>query len=146
MSKKLYLDLCSFNRPYDDQLVDVIRLESEAKLTIQERIERGEHELIWSFILTYENSKNPDLNTLEAIENWKNLAAMVIEYSTDVVEQGQALSRLGLDPKDALHVSSAILAGADYFITTDKGILKRRSIIDQINILNPVEFLLQEDK
>lgn len=146
MSKKLYLDLCSFNRPYDDQLVDVIRLESEAKLTIQERIERGEHELIWSFILTYENSKNPDLNTLEAIENWKNLAAMVIEYSTDVVEQGQALSSLGLDPKDALHVSSAILAGADYFITTDKGILKRRSIIDQINILNPVEFLLQEDK
>jgi hypothetical protein len=28
--KKLYLDVCCYNRPFDDQTVDAIRLEAEA--------------------------------------------------------------------------------------------------------------------
>ncbi len=31
---RLYLDLCCFNRPYDDQTQTRIRLETEAKILI----------------------------------------------------------------------------------------------------------------
>ena len=54
---KVYLDNCCFNRPYDNQSHLRIRLESEAKLKIQEEIRSGAYKLIWSYILDYENSK-----------------------------------------------------------------------------------------
>ena len=56
---KIYLDNCCFNRPYDDQSNLRIRLEAEAKLKIQEEIRNRNYELVWSYLLDYENSKNP---------------------------------------------------------------------------------------
>ncbi len=55
---KIYLDNCCLNRPFDDQSQLRIKLESEAKLKIQEDIRSGLYKLIWSYILDYENSKN----------------------------------------------------------------------------------------
>ncbi len=52
---RVYLDNCAFNRPFDDQSQIRIRLESEAKLYIQEKIEKKEIELVWSYILDIEN-------------------------------------------------------------------------------------------
>lgn len=43
---KIYLDNCCFNRPFDDQIQIRIRLESEAKLKIQEEIQKGHVKLI----------------------------------------------------------------------------------------------------
>jgi hypothetical protein len=48
---RLYLDNCAFNRPFDDQGHIRVRLEAEAKLYIQERIQEGKAELAWSYIL-----------------------------------------------------------------------------------------------
>ncbi|OUD13783.1 hypothetical protein [Thioflexithrix psekupsensis] len=56
---KVYLDNCSFNRPYDDHSQVIVRIESDAKMVIQEMIQKQEIELVWSFILEYENDKNP---------------------------------------------------------------------------------------
>lgn len=39
---KLYLDNCSYNRPFDDQTQMKIHLETEAKLYIQECIREGQ--------------------------------------------------------------------------------------------------------
>ncbi len=47
---KIYLDNCTFNRPFDDQSYIRIRIESEAKLYVQEKIKDGELELVWSYI------------------------------------------------------------------------------------------------
>jgi hypothetical protein len=55
----VYLDICCFNRPYDDQNQPLIRLETEAKLLIQSEIINNNLRLIWSFILEYENNDNP---------------------------------------------------------------------------------------
>ena len=52
---RLYLDNCAFNRPFDDQSHIRIRLEAEAKLYIQERIQEGKAERVWSYILDIEN-------------------------------------------------------------------------------------------
>ena len=55
----IYLDLCCFNRPWDDQSASRVRLETEAKLLLQERIRNGLTSLVWSYALTYENDFNP---------------------------------------------------------------------------------------
>lgn len=45
MKYTIYLDLCCFNRPYDDQTFQRIYLETEAKLFVQEQIKEGTHTL-----------------------------------------------------------------------------------------------------
>jgi len=58
---RIYLDNCCFNRPFDDQSQLRINLETEAKLKIQEYVTLNRFVLIWSYMLDYENFKNPYL-------------------------------------------------------------------------------------
>ena len=83
---KIYLDNCCFNRPFDDQSQIRIRLESEAKLEIQEEIRAGKVQLIWSYILDYENNKNPYQERKERIKGWKKYAAQDIQESSELIE------------------------------------------------------------
>jgi predicted nucleic acid-binding protein len=46
-----------------------------------------------------------------------------------------------LRPKDALHIACAIDAGCDYFITTDDKITNKKTLIDEIEIVNPVNLI-----
>jgi predicted nucleic acid-binding protein len=48
------------------------------------------------------------------------------------------MMKLGLRPKDSLHIAYAIHAAADYFLTTDKKILNKPVI--GVQIVNPVDF------
>lgn len=65
---KVYLDNCMFNRPFDDQKQIRIRLESEAKLYLQEQIKVGNLKLIWSYMMDFENEQNPFAERREAIK------------------------------------------------------------------------------
>ena len=56
---RVYLDNCCFNRPFDDQTALTIRLETEAKLHIQDAVHAGRFALGWSYVLDYENAANP---------------------------------------------------------------------------------------
>nr|VFK35099.1 MAG: hypothetical protein BECKMB1821I_GA0114274_11004 [Candidatus Kentron sp. MB]VFK77084.1 MAG: hypothetical protein BECKMB1821H_GA0114242_10984 [Candidatus Kentron sp. MB] len=71
---RIYLDNCCFNGPFDDQSSLPIRLETEAKLEIQEKIKSGVFALGWSYILDYENDANPFMERRVGIEIWKNIA------------------------------------------------------------------------
>ncbi len=56
---KLYFDMNIYNRIFDDQSKMRIRFESMAIDILFELIEKENYELVWSFILEYENSMNP---------------------------------------------------------------------------------------
>jgi hypothetical protein len=71
---KLYLDNCCYNRPFDNQKFIKIKLETEAKLFIQEKIKSGEYNIVWSYILDFENSVNPFEERKETIKYWKSIA------------------------------------------------------------------------
>ena len=47
----------------------------------------------------------------------------------------------GVKDVDSAHVASAIVAGCDFFITTDDRILKYRT--DRIKIVTPIQFLTE---
>jgi len=138
---KLYLDNCMFNQPFDDQSNIKILLESEAKLNIQENIRLGHYELVWSYILDYENAKNPFQERREQIGKWKKYAHTDMEAEDDIIHLAKSLNQLGLKKFDALHIACAITAGADYFLTTDKGILIKAQVIKDIQVKDPIDFI-----
>jgi len=149
MSKIIvYLDNCCFNRPYDDQEHLSIYLETQAKLAIQELVKDNEISLIWSFILDYENQANPDKIVKNEIFSWRNIADKIIVNNHNILEKAKEFVMSGLGKKDALHLSSALNAECDYFITVDKGILRKIKKLDKIVVCSPIEFIdfLEEEK
>jgi len=136
---KVYLDNCCFNRPYDDQIQPLIRLETEAKLLIQRGIIDGKIDLVWSFILHYENNDNPYIDRKHQILLWETQAKDIIVFENSILSKANHLMSLNIKEKDALHLSCAVQANADFFITTDKKLLNKN--VDEIAIINPIEFL-----
>lgn len=138
---KLYLDNCCFNRPFDDQSQLRIRLESEAKLKIQEEIRAGGFQLAWSYILDYENSKNPFQERKIRINGWEKYAVQHIAESTEILKIANSLNRMGLKKMDSLHIACAIQSKCDYFLTTDDKVLKRNHHIRDIQVTDPIAFI-----
>jgi len=138
---KIYLDMCCFNRPYDDQSRPRIMLESEAKLMVQEAIRNGAYDLVWSYILDYENSKNPFEERREQIARWRTYAAADIEESPGVLDLARGFREHGIKKIDALHLACAVHAGAGFFLTTDDGILKRAASIPGTRVTDPIGFI-----
>jgi len=139
-----YLDNCCFNRPFDDQKQLRIKIETEAKLGIQEVVRSGGLELAWSYILDFENEHNPFPDRKERTREWKAYAKIDRVENATIKSMALSLSQKGLRKIDALHVACAIDAGCDYFITTDDGILNKSALIDDIAIADPVDFIRKE--
>lgn len=132
---RIYLDLCCFNRPYDDQGQVRIRLETEAKLVLQQMVREGACELLWSAILDYENSRNPFDERLLAIRQWRALAVSCVMADAAVVERASEFMAAGVTEYDALHVASAIAGEASVFVTTDDKLLKNLRRRDDLGLL-----------
>lgn len=132
---RLYLDNCCFNRPFDDQKQLKIKLETEAKLFIQQGILLGKHELVWSYILEFENKQNPYRERRNAIFDWKSIAVVHCVETENIVASAEQLMEMGIKVKDALHISCAIHSSADYFVTTDKKLLNAK--IADIKVVSP---------
>jgi predicted nucleic acid-binding protein len=136
---RVYLDNCCFNRPYDDQTQILIRLETEAKLQIQQLILKEELDLIWSFILHYENNDNPYNEKKERIAAWESIAKETVVFNKKIDSIANDMLKIHIRPKDALHIACAICANASYFITTDRRLYNKP--IDGVEVIGPVNFL-----
>jgi predicted nucleic acid-binding protein len=143
---RIYLDNCCYNRPYDDQNQLAIWLETQAKLHIQSMVLDRSIELAWSFILTYENSRNIFSNKRTAISKWESLSSVFIEKSEFIRITAHEIMATGIKAADAAHVACAIAGQCNYFITVDKRLLKLND--SRITVCNPIEFinLLNDDK
>ncbi|GHU80089.1 hypothetical protein FACS1894191_4480 [Clostridia bacterium] len=138
---RVYLDNCSFNRPFDKQDQLKIKLETDAKLFVQKKILSGDYELVWSYVLELENNNNPYPEKRGSIGEWKNIAAVHCVENEQIIAYAEKLYAIGFKAKDALHTACAVDAKADYFITTDDGILKRADKVKEIKIINPLIFV-----
>ena len=141
---KIYLDNCCFNRPYDEQSSFSIKFETEAKLIIQDLVRENKIDLSWSYILDYENDKNPDTMRKTEIWKWKTLSSDFVIEVDEIILKAEEIVKNGLNSFDALHLACAIHAKCDYFITVDRGILKKNSIFSEyLEIMNPIEFIVK---
>ncbi len=73
---RIYLDMCCYNRPYDNQLQIKVSLETQAKLHIQDLIQKKLLELISSYMLRYECGQNPYEMRRKAIMQFIDMRTM----------------------------------------------------------------------
>ena len=140
---KIYLDNCCYNRPFDNQAQMKIKLETEAKLHIQESVREGKYQLCWSFMLDYENDKNPYEEKKNMIAPWKEIAIDFCSPSETILSNGKEIMKYGIKNEDALHIACAIERDCEYFITTDKLLTNRN--VEGIKVINPVDFIRERE-
>ncbi len=141
---RLYLDNCCFNRPFDDQSTLTIRLETEAKLHIQAAIHAGQYTLGWSYILDYENAANPLDERRNEIQKWETLADSFVVETPAILGTMTEIVATGFKTIDALHIACAMALECEYFLTVDKGVLKKAKAIAGIRIMNPIDFVIEQ--
>ena len=137
----IYLDICCFNRPFDDQSDLIVRLQTEAKLYVQEMIRSGYLSLIWSAVMDMENAANPDSNRRATVGDWQKIGLIDVSVSNQVENVAVKLSQIGIKPMDTLHVACSIEAKAEYFLTTDKALLRKMAKHDTLHVLDPLDFI-----
>lgn len=134
---RIYLDVCCFNRPYDNQAQTRIRIETEAKIIIQKKVKDAECALLWSSILDLECSFNPVPAHRMAILQWRTEACDQIMIHEAVLKEARSLLNSGIGSYDALHAACAIVGQADLFVTTDDRLLKRLQAIGRLVAMLP---------
>ncbi|MBX3024937.1 PIN domain-containing protein [bacterium] len=122
---RLYLDMCSIQRPLDDRSQARIAVEAEAVLAILSACERGAAELLASRSLFFEMERNPHPLRRDFAAQVLARATVVVEVSPAVELRTRALCTAGLKPLDAAHLASAIEGRADFFCTCDDRLLRR---------------------
>ena len=150
---KIYFDMNIYNRLFDDQEQLRIRFESMAIDILFELVEKGKYKLMWSFMLDYENSRNPYVERRLHIDSISSLCDNVIKPNDRIKELAKDIvKRTNAREKDALHLASAIFEGCNYFITCDdkfiKTIVKNEQnmseLLNGIILYNPIDFLRRE--
>ena len=141
---RVYLDVCCYNRPYDDQSQLTVKLEAQAKLSVQRMIKDGEHELVTSEILRFEVANCPiEIRRIVVTDFMEKYSSLHVDKgcSPTVKEMAREIIATGVKYKDACHIASALIADCDYLITTDKRMAKYKS--DRIKVVNPIEFIAE---
>ena len=142
---RVYLDNCTYNRPYDDQSQAKIELETQAKLKIQRMIKDQKLELATSYMSLYECGENPDLSKAELITTFINQHSSVyvsLKNKVAIEKEAQEIMKTGIKFKDACHIACAIMAKADYLVSTDIRMLKYKT--NELKLINPIEFFTNE--
>ena len=143
---KVYLDVCCFNRPFDDYAQDRVRLESEAVLTILEHIQSRMWALIGSEVIDIEISKIPDDDLRCKVNILTGMKQKLITVNNDVEIRAKELEKLGFKSFDALHIACAEKGDADILLTTDDIFLSKalqsRNIL-KVRVENPLRWLME---
>lgn len=119
-------------------------MEIQAKLHIQDQIQKKQPELAASYMLRYECGQNPYEMRRRAIMQFvdTHTAAYVgLGHKGEIEPMAAEIMNTGIKYKDACHVASAIYNKCKRFISTDKRLLKYQT--DRIRLVTPIEFVAE---
>ncbi|HEY4754555.1 MAG TPA: hypothetical protein VIH28_00730 [Ignavibacteriaceae bacterium] len=144
--KKIYLDVCTLCRPFDNQNDMRIRLETDAYFLILNAIQRNIYEMVISKMHLKEIESIEDIReriqVVHLLETFGEESTYDYEIARKRAEE-LILSNFGI--ADSVHLAFAEQS-ADYLITCDDKFLKRtKKIKTIIHVLNPVEFSIIEE-
>lgn len=144
---KLYLDVCTLCRPFDDQNSMRVRLETDSYFLIMQAIRDGDYELLYSKVHEKEIAAIPNaLEKAELLETLYQNARPCAGDFQSIRNRAEALVNAGLGIADAAHIAFAEV-NADYFISCDDRLIKRsqRENVSVITMMTPVEFCVREN-
>lgn len=142
---RIYLDVCCFNRPFDDQTQVKIHLESEAILSILAYCRDYNWTLIGSLVVDYEISKTADEEKRKRVMGLTIDTSEKVDVDREVKERALEFEGMGFRTFDALHIACAEKARVDIFLTTDDRLLKRANQEGKnlkVSIANPLYWLM----
>lgn len=143
--KRLYLDVCCLQRPFDDQSQARVRDESTAVLTVLAYCAAGGADLLSSDALEDEAGRNPHPDRRLYTDQVFVLAADTVRKTGPVEARAAALEAAGLKPLAALHLACATAGRADYFCTCDDRLVRRGRVAQQPPpaIVSPTELVTE---
>ena len=144
--KKVYLDICTYCRPFDDQESMRIRLETDAYYLILSAIQKGKYKTIITPVHIEEANAHNDIQERMEMHSLFHSLKVEYDYNADIVRaRAEALYSLKCGVADSAHVAYAE-STADCFITCDDKLLKRcRRYNVAIPVFNPVQFVMEEN-
>jgi len=143
----LYLDMNIYKRPFDDQRQMRIQLETLAITAILALLESDALSARWSFVLDYENSRDPVADRREFAQYVARCCQKTVEPDESIREFARQLADMhGVHARDALHLACAEQSGCDYLLTCDdrlvaQGHRLRDQGILHLKVLNPLDFV-----
>lgn len=141
----VYLDENCFQRGFDDQTQSRIKMESIACQDIIQRAESGDLDLVWSFMHLDETLQCPFPERKVAILRLSAICKVRIGPDDDIYRLSvKIMNENGLSSKDAVHLSCAISAKSSVFLTCDTKIIKRIKRLENIEIMNPIDYIRKE--
>lgn len=140
---KIYLDMCSLQRPFDDKSQLRVLVEAQAVLGVLALCQAGELDLIGSDALVFETDANPDPFRRDFASEAIGKAAQFVALSDEIKARAKTYTAAGVKPLDALHLACAVQAQADYFCTCDDRFLKkaRALVTPPTKAVSPLELI-----
>jgi len=139
---RVYLDNCCYFRRFDDLSNAVSKAEADAVLFIQSLITYGGLDLVYSYMSINEIIDCKfESNKRQILAYLNNSASIYIgkDRRNDIKELVNEIAETGIKYKDAVHIACAMLANCDYFISTDKRLLKYKC--KTMKLQNPLDFI-----
>ncbi len=142
---KIYMDVCSLCRPFDDQHYLRIRLETNAVNLILTKVKDSHLELINSPVLIKEiESIDDDLERTELLQ-LLNKYGKIYNFKADILKNRiETLISLRFGIADAAHIAFAEYYNAIFITCDDKLLNKCKKYINIIPSYNPVIFCEKE--
>ena len=143
----LYLGMNIYKRPFDDQRQMRIRLETVAITMIFALIDDGHLSARWSFVLDYENSRDPIPERREFVQYLSRCCETTIEPDESVRELARRLSEIHqIRGRDALHLAIAETSGCDYLVSCDDRLVRQGQRLQEqgvitVHVINPIDFV-----
>lgn len=118
---------------------------SEAIISVISLAEAGEIDLIFSEAHTFETEQNPHPTRKRYAIEVAAKATRYTWFNDAIISQAEHLTSAGIKSLDALHLSAAVEAGADYFCTCDDRFYRKatKANTSSTKVVTPLE-LIQE--
>ena len=143
---KVYLDVCTLCRPFDDQRLMRIRLETDSYYLIIKAVQNGELRMIVS------PAHLVEVRAIADHQERTELLALLEKYGTKAEsdtatmrERAEYLYSRGFGIADAAHVAFAEKC-SDFFISCDDRLIRKcRRFNIGVAAVNPLEFCVREN-
>ncbi|MDM8558627.1 PIN domain-containing protein [Thiotrichales bacterium HSG14] len=149
----VYFDTNIYSRLFDDQTQPNIQQKANACLEIIEAIKMKHLTLLGSDIVMFEVYNILEKEKQAKVENYLTLPSYHIDSSDEILKLGQQLEiQCQIKAREALHIASAIIGKARYFLSCDKKVtqMKQAKCYRRLaksyrqtyfSVMNPIRFV-----
>ena len=143
--KRLYLDVCVLCRPFDDQSLLRIRLETDAVNLILEHVRRKKYEMVVSPVHFAEIGSTA--RHQERAELMLFLNAFAVQPGWDMTKlrkRAKQLHEVKFGVADAAHVAFAEASAQVFIVCDDRLLRKCEKTATTLEAMSPTEFCIRE--